>query len=224
MDWSFQIITSATIKSLFWWRLKQNSQRRSQQYIVCYCRFMQGNYSYDRLWSTKSYKKRKANDEFGLSSEHIHHGGQAVSIFITKIVNKIIENKKTPLNIKSAISHPIPKNGKDNKKPGNSRGISICPIIEKVIDTISTDHQKAAIDECDTDLQFGFTTSRSPAYATLLLTEIINNAKGAKLPLYICTVDAQKAFDVVSTTKTVYWRSCSKLVAIEIWFIPRHEN
>ena len=76
-------------------------------------------------------KKRKAKDEFGLSSEHIQHGGQAVSTFITEIVNKVIEKK--PQNIKSTISHAIPKKVTDNKKPGNSLGIIICQIIEKVL-------------------------------------------------------------------------------------------
>ena len=116
---------------------------------------------------------------------------------LTNIVNTIIQNQKIPALIKSAINHPIPKKGKDTKKPGNARGISICPAVGKIVDSIQTTHQKAAISETLVDHQFGFTEKRSPSHATLLLTEIIAECKENKKPLYICTLDVQKAFDVV---------------------------
>ena len=143
-------------------------------------------------------KKKKAKDEFDLSSEHIIYGGGAMSTYIAKILNSVVNDMEIPKFIKTAINHPIPKKDKDSTIPGNSRGISICPIVAKIIDSMSISHQKAAISEHSTDLQFGFTESRSPSHATILLSELMIEAKEQKKPIYICTLDVQKAFDVVS--------------------------
>ena len=46
-------------------------------------------------------------------------------------------------------------------------------------------------------LQFGFTEGRSPTMASLILTEAISEAKATRTPLYVASLDAKKAFDVV---------------------------
>ena len=145
----------------------------------------------------KSLKKQKAKDEFGMCAEHVIYGGQVIADFLTKVVNAVIQDQQIPPVIKSAINHPIPKKGKDTTKPGNARGISICPIVGKVVDSIQLQHQKAAVSETLVDHQFGFTELRSPSHATLLLSEIIAESKESNQPLYICTLDIQKAFDVI---------------------------
>jgi hypothetical protein len=48
------------------------------------------------------------------------------------------------------------------------------------------------------DLQFGFTRGLSPKMASLILRECIVNSRKDKQPLYVCTLDAVKAFDTVS--------------------------
>ncbi len=47
------------------------------------------------------------------------------------------------------------------------------------------------------ELQFGFTKGLSPTIASLLWSEAVIDAKSNKQPLYIATLDSQKAFDVV---------------------------
>ena len=46
-------------------------------------------------------------------------------------------------------------------------------------------------------LQFGFSPGKSPSMASLVLTEAIAEAKVNKKPLYVASLDARKAFDVV---------------------------
>ena len=122
-------------------------------------------------------KKKRSADEYSLCAEHLIHGGKPVINFLTGIINAIINQKKIPQCLKTAIMIPIPKKGKDKSIPGNSRGISICPVLAKVIDNILTTHQRAAINETKTPLQFGFTKGRSPSHATVLVSELLADAK-----------------------------------------------
>ena len=143
-------------------------------------------------------KKRKAKDEDNLVAEHLQHGGPNLSRFITNLINRIIETKEIPDAIKGGIMHPIHKKGKPINIAGNHRGISIISIICKVLDLIMLAHQTAAIPDDKCDRQFSFTKGRSPNQATIILSELLAEAKEAKKPLLVATLDIQKAFDVIS--------------------------
>ena len=79
----------------------------------------------------------------------------------------------------------------------NHRGLTITAIMGKLIEHIIQIIYDDEYKKFNCDLQYGFTENKSPIMAILLLTEIINYAKTHHLPLYIATLDAQKAFDVV---------------------------
>ena len=61
-----------------------------------------------------------------------------------------------------------------------------------------TDHQKAALDNREPDLQLGYNNGRSPNHATIMLVELIVEVKDWKAPLFIGTLDLQKAFNTVA--------------------------
>ena len=147
--------------------------------------------------ATAKLKKRKAKDDEDLVSEHLIHGGRPLAAFLCKIINQIIDQRKIPDRLKYGILHPIHKKDKAIDQPGNFRGITIVTIISKVLDIIHSSHQRAAIPEDKLDIQFGFTAGRSPSHATFLLNEAIADAKDSKKPLFVATLDLQKAFDVV---------------------------
>lgn len=141
-------------------------------------------------------KNNKAEDETHLVSEHLKLGGDGLEDFLKKIINKIIQNKEIPNALKSGILHPIHKKGKAILNAGNYRGITIIKIIAKVLDIIIARHQAEAIpNTCN--LQFSFTKDKSPSHATLLLNEAISEARDNDMPLYMITMDIQKAFDIV---------------------------
>ena len=50
------------------------------------------------------------------------------------------------------------------------------------------------------ELQFGFTKSQNPVMTSLVLTAAIAEARDQDTPLYVATLDASKAFDVVDHT------------------------
>ena len=84
----------------------------------------------------------------------------------------------------------------------NYRGIFIVPVLLKTLELICL--EEGASDEFNADgseLQFGFTKGCTPTMATLLLTESIAESRINHLPLFIASLDARKAFDVVNHSK-----------------------
>ena len=48
------------------------------------------------------------------------------------------------------------------------------------------------------DLQLGFTNTLNPTMSSLICSEVINESRKEGKPLYLVTVDTQKAFDVAN--------------------------
>ena len=125
-------------------------------------------------------------------------GGPAVVNILTRIINQIISSRSVPNSINGGILHPIHKKDKPVKIAGNYRGITITSIICKVLDSIHLDHQEAAIHPKKCDTQFSFTKGRAPTQASIIMAELMSEAKEDKKPLYFASLDIEKAFDVIS--------------------------
>jgi hypothetical protein len=144
-----------------------------------------------------SLKKNKARDGFELVAEHLQQAPKLTADFLTPVINKIIETGKIPPRLKEGLVHPIHKKGKPKNSAGNYRGITITPVIGKILDKIFLTHQQIATEDREHDLQFGFTPGRSGVHAAFILNECIADAKDRGVPLYTATLDVQKAFDVI---------------------------
>ena len=142
-------------------------------------------------------KKKKASDTYGLVSEHLKVAPALVADFLTPIINRICQTGKIPDMLKEGLLHPIHKKGKPKDIPGNYRGITITPVVTKILDTIILNHQNAASPGRCHPLQFGFTKGRSPLHAAFLLTEAIAESKDNGEPLFVASLDVEKAFDTV---------------------------
>ncbi len=144
----------------------------------------------------QSLNTGKAMDNHHISAEHIKYAGDAVLPHITTIVQDIYKTKHVPQHMKEGRKIPIPKKGKDPTVRGNARGITITSVLGKVLETsllLST-----PIPSKQHSLQVGFTKDRSPGLGTLCVTEGISEATFRKKHLYIVSLDAKCAFDVVS--------------------------
>ena len=131
-------------------------------------------------------------------AENLKLGGPSLIIFLAQLINKIIETKSIPENIKYVIIHLIYKKDKKANISGNYRGITIISIICKVLDIIQDQHQESAIPPNKNDLQFSFIKGRSPLHATIIISEILAEAKDGKTKLLGASLDIPKAFDVIS--------------------------
>ncbi len=139
----------------------------------------------------------KSADEYGLSSEHLKMGKHILIPYITRIFNKIMISGEVPQAFKSGVITPVHKKGKDGKYMDNYRGITVTSIIGKLFE-YSLLERITEINNNQSELQFGFTKGLSPNMAALLMSESITESKRENKPLYIATLDSQKAFDVVS--------------------------
>ena len=153
--------------------------------------------SLEVLQAIRRLNKGKAHDESGLSAEHLQHAEYSIADFLTPVFNQILVLGKLPSIFKTGQITPIYKGGdKPRELVDSYRGITVSSIVGKVFERILADHQEALLQQ--SELQSGFTQGMSPYFASVIKTEAIS-MKGT--PLYVATLDAQKAFDVVDHKK-----------------------
>jgi hypothetical protein len=136
----------------------------------------------------------KAPDELGVVAEHLKVIKSTVTPVVTQLLNDIRNLKYVPSCMKSGIITPVGKKGKDLKCMDNYRGITISALLGKVLEHVLLARKPSQ----QADLQYGFTKGLSPKMASLILRECIVNSRENREPLYVCTLDAVKAFDTVS--------------------------
>ena len=149
----------------------------------------------------KSLNSNKAADLESLTAEHLKllaHSEYATSQ-LTLLLQHIFDTGKIPQSV-TTVSYklPIPKKTQDTPAPDNHRGITIPPILVKLIEAVIKILENDSLLKGQHHLQFGFTKGLSPIMATLILTEALAEATLNKQNLFVCTLDARKAFDVVS--------------------------
>ena len=80
-------------------------------------------------------------DAYGLTAEHLQTALNPDVKFLTIVINEIVLSGSILDSLKEGIIHPVHKKGKDKEIPGNYRGITVSPILWKVIDKIALTHQ-----------------------------------------------------------------------------------
>ena len=144
----------------------------------------------------KRLKNNKAVDIMGLTSEHFKMGGCDLTEFLTSFLNYIISTKKVSAVLKEGILTPIFKKG-DTSDPGNYRGITVTPVLLKILEHILNARHNEIFISTQSRLQRGFTEGCSTLNAAVILTECVLEALHNKQDLWVTTLDTQKAFDVV---------------------------
>ena len=144
-------------------------------------------------------KNKKAADRDGFRAEQLKllmHSPDALAL-LTGIVNKVFTSCKIPPKAKTAYKSPVHKKGKDPRSTDNYRGITVTSIFGKLIEHLIRHYGQDDINYTQSGLQYGFTKNLSPNMASLIITEAIVESKETKKELYICSLDARKAFDIV---------------------------
>ena len=142
-------------------------------------------------------KRGKAADYAGITAEHFLNAMEEVAPYLTMIVNAILQKREIPPSLKTGILTPILKKGKDKTLPTSYRGITVTPLVGKIIEAIIKEYIEPILRPTQHPMQRGFTENTSPLMAALLITEAINDLRDRGEGLYLATLDAEKAFDVV---------------------------
>ena len=145
-----------------------------------------------------SLNKGKAPDYHGVQAEHLLHGGEELLQYLTLLVNCIFDQGKITDALKIGVLTPVFKNKGSNKDAKNYRGITILPIITKIVEILLRNRIQSIIEKVQSNLQRGFTRHSSPMNCSLILEEVIREYKNQRKPLYVAFLDVKSAFDVVS--------------------------
>jgi hypothetical protein len=135
----------------------------------------------------------KAPDEWGLAAEHLKITKSTLVPYLVKLFNAIHHLRYVPTSLKGGIITPVPKKDKSRLLTDNYRGITITAVLGKVLEQVLL----SRMPEDQSALQFGFTRGASPSMAALLLIEAMAESRDQSQPLFVCTLDAVKAFDTV---------------------------
>jgi hypothetical protein len=147
----------------------------------------------------------KAPDESGMMAEHLKRAGSSVYKPLANLLTGIINIRHIPNSMHRGILTPVYKRGgKPVDEPGSYRGITVCSLLSKILEHFIVLHTETLLDPRQSELQCGFTRGTSPAHASLLVTEAIAEQKDSKEPLFMATLDAQRAFDVVDQASLMW--------------------
>ena len=118
---------------------------------------------------------------------------------LTALLNCIFHVSDLPYSLKLGLLTPIFKKKGSNTDPKNYRGITVLPILSKLLESILREGIKPNIDVTQNPMQRGFTKNSSPMNCALILEEyIIKKSKDQKKDSFIAFLDAKAAFDVVN--------------------------
>ena len=145
-------------------------------------------------------KIKKSAGPDNLTAEHLKYGGNSIIVWLTEILNAIVDMEQIPACLKLGITIPIYKGrGKDPLNTNSYRGITINSAISKVLETLILDRLEPLFMEAGVPHpnQLAYRKSVSCADAIFATQEVINRylLEGGKV--YMCLYDLEKAYDSV---------------------------
>ena len=146
----------------------------------------------------RKLNRNKTADTAGLKAENLNIAPVLTDTLLHNLFLGINATGHMPEDLCIGAITSIPKKDKDNSLPSNHRGITVTSTIEKVYENASLIATEQTCPTPLSDMQFGFSTARSPEMASVIVSEAIANAVHHKEQLYIVFLDASKAFDVVN--------------------------
>ena len=96
-----------------------------------------------------------AMDSMGLYSENQKLGGQPVTEFLTGMLNCLIRSKAVSVVLKEGLLTPIYKKG-DPTDPGNYRGITVTPVLLKILEHVVNSRHNEILETTQSRLQKSF--------------------------------------------------------------------
>ncbi|XP_047129475.1 uncharacterized protein LOC124809429 [Hydra vulgaris] len=140
-------------------------------------------------------KSNKSSDSFGISAEHLKHANcDALTQWLINFLNFSINYGWTPKSMSLSIIILLVKSYKKFLvNLNNYQCISIIPIFTKILEyliliicaEIKNTHPQ----------QFGFKSNSSTLHAEFVISETIKHYNSKNSPIYLCSLDAEKAFD-----------------------------
>ena len=145
----------------------------------------------------RGINRGKAPDYHGLSIECVINGGPILQNVILKLLNSIMLSGYVPECMKIGILTPIYKNKGSRNDACNFRGITVLPVIEKILEMVLKIRLVPTLEKDQSAFQRGFTAKTSPLHAALIVEEVSREYKDKGEDIDLVFLDAKAAFDVV---------------------------
>jgi len=154
----------------------------------------------------KNLKMGKSAGFDGIFAEHFKYADDIICTYLSMLFNAMIMHGYIPNSIMYTIIVPIVKdkkallNSKDNYRP-----VALTSIISKILEIVLLNLIE---DELQSNFnQFGFKKKLGADICIFSLQQIIEFYKSQNTPVYVCFLDASKAFDRVN-----HWTLFKKLL------------
>lgn len=168
---------------------------------TCYQQFLKGGIikidEIDRIISKMKMMKACGWDE--ISNEHLKYAGPLVRATITWLLNRIVEIEMVPKNLKRGYIVSLPKPDRDTTMKTNNRGITLLPVIYKMLESVIYEREKDWIfsDDITCELQGGGRKSISCLHTSFLVQESVVKSLDIYDKAFLVLMDILKAFDSV---------------------------
>ena len=167
----------------------------------------------------QSLCKNKAPGWDTISAEHLLYGGNNLYRLLAVVFNRVSKSHVVPEYLKKAVIVPIPK-GRDKNllSKDNYRGISLLSVVTKVYEKLL---MKWYEERCAPDinvLQGACLKHCSSLNMSLMLQEGIAGLRHGGNTVYVCLLDARKAFDTV-WHKGLFYKLARTGCNIHLWRI-----
>ena len=151
-------------------------------------------------------KCNKASGTDGIKAEHYKFAHERLIILMCLLFNASLVHSYLPLDMLDTIITPIVKDKRgDITDKDNYRPIAVTCIASKVLENCIIGKYDNLLHS--TDNQFGFKSEHSTDMCVFTLKEIVQSYTSSGSPVYMCFMDASKAFDTVN-----HWVLFDKLI------------
>ncbi len=151
-------------------------------------------YAIDKL------KFNKACGQDRITAEHLKYASQSIAVLLALCFSGLMKHDTLPGSMLSVLLVPVVKN-KTGKLTSldNYRPIALASILSKVLEGILMDRLAEYI--VSTDNQFGFKNKHGTDLCIYALKEIVHRYRSRNSTVFMCFLDASKAFDRINHGK-----------------------
>ena len=145
----------------------------------------------------KNLKTGKSVGKDGLSNEHLLYADFKLVVILTLLFNCMMIHGYIPSSLCDSLISPVVKDKSESiTDKSNYRPIALSNCILKVIECLLLERMKPYL--CANFNQFGFKAKHSTDMAIFVLKDLINFYVNHNSPMFICYLDASKAFDRIN--------------------------
>ena len=142
-------------------------------------------------------KSGKSHGKDKLCGEHYMHADQKINVLLSMFFNSVICHGYIPIGLMETVIIPIVKDKKgDIGSKNNYRLIALTSILSKIFEILILTRYQSMLKTADN--QFGFKQKHSTELCAYTLKQVIEYYKSNSSPIYLCFLDASKAFDRVN--------------------------